>query len=142
MIGFVVVAVLIAALGIWMHLKSQSSSNDTGMIETAAQVMDLQATVKCTGNIEAVNQKSVYTQIDGTIMEVKVKKGDLVSKGDVIATFDTSDVEFNIKVKEAEAQKAALESEYALKESQTAVNQSRIRCFHIDGNHPHTETGS
>ena len=42
-------------------------------------------------------------------MEVKVKKGDMVKKGDVIATFDTSDVEFNIKVKEAEAQKAALE---------------------------------
>ena len=125
LIGFVVVAVLIVALGIWMYLKLQNSSNDSGMIETAAQVMDLRSTVKCTGNIEAVNQKSVYTQIDGTIMEVKVKKGDMVKKGDVIATFDTSDVEFNIKVKEAEAQKAALESEYALKDSQTAVNQRK-----------------
>lgn len=125
LIGFVVVAVLIVVLGIWIYLKFQALPNDTGMIETAAQVMDLKATVKCTGNIEAVNQKSVYTQIDGTIMEVKVKKGDMVKKGDVIATFDTSDVEFNIKVKEAEAQKAALESEYALKDSQTAVNQRK-----------------
>lgn len=93
-----------------MYLKIQALPNDSGMIETVAQVMDLRSTVKCTGNIEAVNQKSVYTQIDGTIMEVKVKKGDMVKKGDVIATFDTSDVEFNIKFKEAETQKAALEN--------------------------------
>ena len=61
LIVFGVLAVLIAVLGIWMYLKLQNSSNDTGMIETAAQVMDLRSTVKCTGNIEAVNQKSVYT---------------------------------------------------------------------------------
>lgn len=125
LIVFVLLAVVIVAAGIWMNQKVQNLANNTGMIETAAQVMDLQTTVKSSGNIEAVNQKNVYTQIDGTITEVKVKKGDMVRKGDVIATFDTSDVEFNIKVKEAEAQKAALESEYALKDSQTAVNQRK-----------------
>lgn len=108
-----------------IKIMNSNSDDEGNPLDVAAQKRDIIAYVKFTGNMDAVNKKKVYTKAAGTITEVLVEKGDDVKEGDVIARLDTSDVEFDIRIKEAAAKKIALENEYNLKENQTAINQKK-----------------
>lgn len=102
-----------------------NTDNEGNPLDEAVQKRDIIAYVKFTGNIDAVNKKKVYTKAAGTITDVLVEKGDDVKEGDVIARLDSSDVEFDIRIKEAAAKKIALENDYNLKENQIAINQKK-----------------
>jgi RND family efflux transporter MFP subunit len=52
-------------------------------------------------NVGSVDQKNVYAQVDGKIGDILVKQGEIVAKGQLIATVDIQDLQE--KVTEAEA---------------------------------------
>lgn len=117
-----VIAILIFA---GIKIMNKGSGKSENMLDVPVEKRDITAYVKFTGNIDSVNKKSVYTKVAGTITDVLVEKGDEVKKGDVIAKLDSSDVEFDIRIKEAAAKKIALENEYNLKDNQTTINQKK-----------------
>lgn len=73
---------------------------------------DLTQTLETTATVESANQ-GVYQVVDGTkIVEVRVRVGDRVKQGDLLATFDTSALKglLDDKQKSYDAAKEALEN--------------------------------
>ncbi len=62
--------------------------------------------IKATGNLEARDTASLSFEINGTVAEVLVKRGDKVQKGDVLARLDTTDLELSVTQAEISLQKA------------------------------------
>ena len=72
--------------------------------------------IKATGNLEAAEEASLSFDIDGTVAEIFVERGDIVEEGDVLARLDTTDVELavtkaEISLKKAEASLAKIVAE-------------------------------
>ncbi len=66
------------------------------------------------GTVMANNNAKVATKIMGRIVEIKVKEGDRVKKGQVLAVLDTSDIQQNIKEAKAALEELAKGREEAL----------------------------
>jgi HlyD family secretion protein len=60
---------------------------------------NLVVSIPASGNMEAVNKKSVGFQTTGTIQEVKVQKGDEVVEGQALATLDSRTLEKTIELR-------------------------------------------
>lgn len=90
-----VLAVVIVAFNI---LKPKQVEEEK--IETEAiQKRNIAQSISATGVISTENTKSVTAQAAGMqVKTVNVKEGQQVSVGDVICTFDTSDVQYNLAV--------------------------------------------
>ncbi len=56
---------------------------------------------KFSGVVEAADKSSVSFEVPGNVQEVRVKVGDKVAKGDVLAVLDKSTYELNVKAAEA-----------------------------------------
>lgn len=56
---------------------------------------------KFSGVVEAADKSSVSFEVPGNVQEVRVKVGDKVSEGDVLAVLDKSTYELNVKAAEA-----------------------------------------
>ena len=65
------------------------------MIETAQVTrQDLKKTISLNGTIAALDSQSVASELTGVkINSLKVRVGDRVKKGDIIATLDTTNIE-------------------------------------------------
>ncbi len=66
------------------------------------------------GTVMANNNAKVATKIMGRILEIKVKEGDKVKAGQVLAVIDTSDIQQNIKEAKAALEELAKGREEAL----------------------------
>ncbi len=66
------------------------------------------------GTVMANNNAKVATKIMGRILEIKVKEGDKVKAGQVLALIDTSDIEQNIKEAKAALEELSKGREEAL----------------------------
>ncbi len=98
------VAVILAAAGwfYWSKLKTdQAAAADVGR-EAAVRQGTLLSTVKASGSIEPESQVSLNFGTPGTVAEVNVKVGQLVTQGQVLAKLDTVDLELAV----AQAEKA------------------------------------
>lgn len=116
----IVIVVIIVCVALFQCTRNAGSVD--GMPEMVEK-KDIISYVKFSGTVEAVDYKDVYTQVPGNIREVKVKKGDMVKEGDILAIMDTDDVEFDIQVKEAMLEKDQLQSSYDLKDRQLENEQ-------------------
>lgn len=89
-IGFLV----IAAIGLLVAanlLRSHSSSSGV-LVETEKVAKGkMELTVLSDGKVEPLEQKVLYCQAGGRLLSLKVKVGDTVKKGQVIAVFDDAD---------------------------------------------------
>lgn len=87
-----------------------SNPQQTTPLETVVIVRDdLVVSIPASGNMEAANKKSVGFRTTGTIQEVQVQKGDVVVKGQLLATLDSRTLEKTIELRQIDcddAQKA------------------------------------
>jgi HlyD family secretion protein len=58
---------------------------------------DITASLSVSGNLEAPNNRSVAFDMPGTVEAVLVEKGDMVSRGDVLARLDAKDLQRNVE---------------------------------------------
>ncbi len=89
---------------------------------------DLTATVSATGNIQPEADVRLNFQTNGTVAEIKVKVGDRVKKGDLIAKLDTTDLELALSQAQAaleQAQASAKQAKNAVLNADTAIEQAR-----------------
>jgi RND family efflux transporter MFP subunit len=62
--------------------------------------------VEVTGQVAAVTQATLSSKIQGTVLEVRVREGTLVSKGEILLTLDSRDLRANLARADAELENA------------------------------------
>lgn len=99
MIGTAVVLAVcgIAAVVVIVNMgsdKAKAGRRKQGQNTVCLARMVLTKSVSATGTIQSKTSKTVSTQVNGVeIKQVKVSVGDSVKKGDVLVTFDESDLQ-------------------------------------------------
>lgn len=136
-------AVIAAAAGIYAAVSHNKASDQKDTYEYSRTVFlskgELNETVNVSGTIQSAQVSSVTTNLSNKVVDVKVKVGDVVKKGDIICTLDDSDIKKAIedKKKELSEEKQKLQDNYnkavkqleeakKAKESENAVQNSRI----------------
>ncbi len=104
--------IVLIALGIFLSTRGEQP--------LAVQIMDLkkediERTVVSNGRLEAATRQDFFTPVDSTLMELKVKAGDRVKKGDVLGRLDS--LELARKYKDALAVLAARQADLAKAEA-------------------------
>ncbi|MCX7168783.1 MAG: efflux RND transporter periplasmic adaptor subunit, partial [Proteobacteria bacterium] len=97
-----------------------------------AQLRELQQVIPLTGNLQALNQTLVRAKVAGEIKEALVREGEAVKKGQVLARFDTVDLQsrLNEKIANLEGARAQL----SLAEKNQKNNQSLLQQKYISQN--------
>lgn len=123
--GLVVVVVLLVALA-WLYVARLSN-----LSLPAYEVVEqpLVQTVVATGRVAAISRAQVGSTITGVVVERRVREGDKVNPGDILAVLRADDLE--AAVNEAEAALAELQqstrpqADAALREAEAALVQAQ-----------------
>ena len=91
----IIVAVLIAAKSLLFKDEAQ------GYVQETAEKRDIVTYNSFVGNVAPASDIELTAQTTEEVAEVLVKKGDKVNAGDVIARLDTTTIDYNIKLQEA-----------------------------------------
>ncbi|MCD8145888.1 MAG: efflux RND transporter periplasmic adaptor subunit [Clostridiales bacterium] len=118
----VIVALVVIFVLVQVLLPRDATSGMTG--ETA-ELRDITTYNSFVGNVEADSERSVLAKASAETLEVLVEEGDTVEEGDVIATLDTSDVEYSIAQKEASLASTQTTNEYNIKDAQTNYDNAK-----------------
>ncbi|HOU64952.1 MAG TPA: biotin/lipoyl-binding protein, partial [Thermomonas sp.] len=100
----VAIACVALALAGWMLLQSRRGPLLAGY---QVQARPLVQTVVATGRVVAVSRAQVGSPVTGVVVERRVREGDVVAPGDVLAVLRADDLE--AAVREAEAALAQLQ---------------------------------
>lgn len=99
--------------------RSATTSAATGSVRaTKLEKRDLTSTISATGTIYSAETTPVYSDLTYPIAAVYVEVGDVVEAGDLLAVFDTSSLEAEIKQKEASANKNYEQAQLSLEQAQ------------------------
>ncbi len=97
---------------------SSGAANPASNARTAAiNKQTIAASVSATGNVAAESETRLGFQVTGSVADVKVKNGDLVKKGAVLALLDTTDLQISLQQAEA----AVAQSEVAIAQGEISV---------------------
>lgn len=118
----IVIVVIVVIIVLLLRGCASAGAAATAYQEVTVETRDITTYLEFSGNVEAADVKNVFAETTGKVVEVLVEEGDDVKKGDVIARLDTSDIEYNIQVKEASLELSKLQNDYNIKDSQTSVN--------------------
>ncbi len=93
---------------------------------TSAKVVktDLVSTVSCNGRIQAKTKVDISSQVMGQIVNLAVREGDRVKKGDFLLQIDKAQYDANTR-----AQQAALDALFAQRESDRATREQAERDY-------------
>jgi len=108
-----------------------AATNDASQRSASLGKGELTATVSATGNIQAESEVRLSFQQAGTVSVVKVKLGDAVKKGDVLAELDTTDLEL-----------AVAQSKVALTQAQTGIKNAQTQVIIATTGYSRTVEGS
>ncbi|MBI3523864.1 MAG: efflux RND transporter periplasmic adaptor subunit [Betaproteobacteria bacterium] len=97
-----------------------------------AEIRELRQTIPLTGSLQALNQTTVKAKVAGEIKEVLVREGAPVKKGQVLARFDTVDLQARLDEKIANLEGAKAQLIMAEKNQQN--NQSLLKQKFISQN--------
>lgn len=84
------VLLLVSGAIIWgvIHGQGQAVLVKVGKIES----QDVKRVVFTNGNLEAENQQTFFSPVESTMMELNIKLGDLVTKGQILGRLDTMEL--------------------------------------------------
>jgi HlyD family secretion protein len=111
--AMVIVIILIAGTGLFIKGKSTPLPVEVAIVNK----QNLERSVFTNGRLNAVQEQNFFTPVNSTLMELKVKAGDRVHKGDVLGRLDT--LELGRRYEEARANLASKEAELARAEAQS-----------------------
>ncbi|MCW2752428.1 MAG: secretion protein HlyD [Aeromicrobium sp.] len=111
--------ILLGGIGYLMFGRSDSASATTTTSTVATGTF--QTTVSASGTIDPADEADLDFEVSGRVTSVKVKAGDTVSKGDVLAKLDT--VSLDAALASAEAQLEAAQTTAADDGSSSSTQQ-------------------
>ncbi len=122
--NWVLLALLIAAVGAFWQLRSGQSGSGTSYLTDPAARGSLKVIVTATGSVQPTNQVDVSSELSGIVRKVHVDYNSPVKVGEVLAELDTDKLKATVdssraklnaakaKVTEAEATVAEKEEDY------------------------------
>ncbi|NMA64396.1 MAG: efflux RND transporter periplasmic adaptor subunit [Syntrophomonadaceae bacterium] len=125
-----IILILAVSVGTFM-VKSGNKPLPVEVREVKKQ--DIEKTVVTNGRLEAAIRQEFFTPVDSTLMELKVKVGDRVKKGDILGRLDSLELARKYKnaiavlaAREAElAQADAVSDELSLKQAETEFSKAK-----------------
>jgi len=125
-------ALLVAGLvsgGAGYYFIGQSQTKSQASYKTTpAKTGNLSVTVTATGNLKPKNQVDIGTELSGTVDEVLVEANAVVTKGQKLASLNTTQLQDTItkgKASLASAQAKVKQSAASVKEARTKLNRLR-----------------
>lgn len=120
----IIIAVVLLCIALVLFFACRGGKGTAGQYtEVQAQIKDMSSYLEFTGNVEAANDANVFADAAAKVLEVKVEEGDEVKAGDIIAVLDSSDIEYNIQLKEATLKATNTTNYYNIKDTQNALEQ-------------------
>ncbi|MFI5429034.1 efflux RND transporter periplasmic adaptor subunit [Aeromicrobium sp. UC242_57] len=119
-VAAVVIALVIGGVGYWFTGRSDSAEAQATV--STATVGTFQSSVTGTGTLASAKQADLDFTVSGRVTGVEVEAGDVVKKGDVLATLDT--VSLKAALASARAQQDAAETTVADDGSESSVQQA------------------
>ena len=107
----IIVAVLIAAKSLLFKDAAQ------GYVQETAEKRDIVTYNSFVGNVAPASDIELTAQTTEEVTEVLVKKGDKVKAGDIIAKLDTTTIDYNIKLQEANLKSAKQSNKYNISDA-------------------------
>ncbi len=123
-IGLGIGLLLIAAVSWWLWPKDPTIQWQLHTIDRGDMVLSATAT----GNLQAKSEITVGAEISGLIREVLVDENDQVREGDVLARFNTEELQVSLlqaKARLALARASVKEAEASLEEAQINLQRSK-----------------
>ena len=116
----------IAGVLVLFFVVNSVFAKDVGMIVTTTEVLkgDIEESVSTSGTVASEEIKVYFSQINGTIGTLNVKKGDAVESGTQLLAFDTSSAE--LTKKQADLQAQANEGSYQNSVQRANENQGKF----------------
>jgi len=108
--------VLVAVVTILSLVAGCAGGDADSLPTTEVSRGTVRATISVSGNLNAPDDQYVAFTMPGTVEDVRVEKGDIVRKGDVLATLDTDDSERNVALARTSLQQA--QAQYDIAEQQ------------------------
>ena len=125
---FVPVAVVLVILLVILIARGAGKSSNSQFQTIKIENGDLTATVGATGTVRA-NQTALLTwQTAGTVEQVKVRVGDTVQAGDVLASLQKTSLPQNVILADADLVSAQRDLENLL-QSETAMSKAHLALF-------------
>jgi len=90
-------AAVFLALSLVMAMLAGCSGEKAATATARVTRADITASISVSGNLNAPDNRSVAFGMPGTVEAVLVAKGDVVSRGDVLARLDASDLQRNVE---------------------------------------------
>lgn len=117
-LAVVVLAVVAAGggTGAWALSTGGGSAAAAGITRTStatATISTVEQTVAATGTVEPAEQDELTFAVAGTVTAVKVAIGDVVKRGQTLATVDTADLERAVEIAQANRDAAAAQVDAA-----------------------------
>ncbi|MCL1980416.1 MAG: MdtA/MuxA family multidrug efflux RND transporter periplasmic adaptor subunit [Proteobacteria bacterium] len=84
------------------HAKDKGAGHATPVVAVAATTKDLEVYLSGLGNVVPLNAVTVRSRVDGELMAVKFKEGQMVAKDDLLAEIDPRP--FQVQLAQAEGQ--------------------------------------
>jgi hypothetical protein len=110
--------------GDWFRSRAAIGCISTALVLLVLAIFPAQLKIRAMGQVVPVNQRGVYSPIDGDIVEVLVNHDDHVKVGDPLVRVDSSDLDFEI-AKLLGENKATIEKLQAI-ESRQINNPNRV----------------
>lgn len=111
-IKVITAVIVITAVAAAAYMLLGRRGSNTAYEEESAELRNISTYYSFTGNVETDNDAKVLSNTSQKVLSVNVSEGDTVSRGDVIAVLDSSDIEKNISVKEAGMDSSELSDSY------------------------------
>lgn len=122
-VKWVVGAAFVIVLGVIVALSVAGKDKNLVTVTTAkVGKADLVSTVRCNGRIQAKKKVDISSQVMGQIVNLAVREGDLVKKGDFLLQIDKAQFDATTR-----AQQAGLEAFFAQRDSDRAQQQQAQR---------------
>lgn len=102
--GWVKYAVALAVIGggVWYWLTLQDTARGVQYVTEQVGRADFSVTVNATGTVEPTNLVEISSELSGTLEDVHVDFNDIVEVGTILATLDTTQLDAQLAVSQAQ----------------------------------------
>jgi HlyD family secretion protein len=91
------IAVVVIIIGGFLYYHSTHVATATTYIVKPVSVGSIKTTVSGTGQVSSSQELTINPQVSGTVLTVNVKNGDTVTKGQILATLDSTNAYYSLE---------------------------------------------